>query len=64
MSGRASAPQRCAAFSRFVSAAAQFLVIDVPWKYGVGEVSLYQRDLVETFLASAALTNLLNAAQR
>jgi hypothetical protein len=42
-------------------ATAQFLVIDVPWKYGVGDVSLYQRDLAETFLASAALTDLLTA---
>jgi hypothetical protein len=36
-----------------------FAVIDIPWKYGVGEVSLYQRDLVEAFLASAALADLV-----
>lgn len=34
-------------------------VIDLPWKYGVGEVSLYQRDLVEFFLASARLADLV-----
>ena len=37
----------------------RFAVIDVPWKYGVHEVSLYQRDLVEQFLMSAVLTDLV-----
>jgi hypothetical protein len=36
-----------------------FAVIDVPWKYGVHEVSLYQRDLVEQFLKTAALAELV-----
>ena len=36
-----------------------FAVIDVPWKSGVGEVSLYQHDLVEAFLRSAALADLV-----
>jgi hypothetical protein len=40
-------------------ASAHFAVIDTPWKYGVGEVSLYQRDLVDGFLGSAALADLL-----
>ena len=39
--------------------APQFVVIDIPWKHGVGEVSLYQRDLVDAFLASAKLADLL-----
>lgn len=39
--------------------APHFAVIDIPWKYGVGEVSLYQRDLVEAFLASPRLADLV-----
>ena len=39
--------------------APHFVVIDTPWKYGVHEVSLYQRDLVEKFLATAVLTDLV-----
>jgi hypothetical protein len=40
-------------------AAAHFAVIDLPWKYAVGEVSLYQYDLVDAFLATAALMDLV-----
>jgi len=39
--------------------ATHFAVVDIPWKYGVHEVSLYQRDLVETFLSSAVLTDIV-----
>jgi len=40
-------------------AAPHFIVIDIPWKYGIDEVSLYQRDLVDGFLANAKLTDLV-----
>lgn len=39
--------------------APHFAVVDVPWKYGVHEVTLYQRDLVEKFLTSVPLAELV-----
>ncbi len=39
--------------------APHFAVIDIPWKYGVHEVSLYQRDLVEQFLKTTVLADLV-----
>lgn len=36
-----------------------FIVIDLPWKRGIGEVSLYQHDLVEALLSSPKLTDLV-----
>lgn len=38
---------------------AHFAVIDVPWKHGAGEVSLSQSDLIERFLQTTTLTDIV-----